>query len=69
MLTSSHSVPCVVICWQGYEFHLIDQLIAEKIPQLGVDFHSFDLVGIHCTELFCLSVQLFRVDNLNPGCR
>ena len=31
---------------EGFEFHLIDQLIAERIPQLGVDFHSFDLAEV-----------------------
>eukprot|EP01046_Picozoa_sp_COSAG06_P076395 COSAG06_NODE_24365_length_665_cov_0.731449_1_plen_198_part_10 len=31
---------------EGFEFHLIDQLIAERIPQLGIDFHSFDLAEV-----------------------
>jgi hypothetical protein len=31
---------------EGFEFHLIDQLLAERIPQLGVDFHSFDLAEV-----------------------
>ena len=40
---------------EGFEFHggLLEQLIAERIPQLGIDFHAYDLSGLkHALLLF-----------------
>lgn len=47
MLSHANTKPAYLkLDVEGFEFHLIDQLLAERIPQLGVDFHSYDLAEV-----------------------